>query len=72
MPAPAKAGVVTPAAKRQAVSHLREMFDVSERRACVVVGADRASMRYQSLRGDDAGLRDKLRVMSSRPVGCSL
>jgi putative transposase len=33
--------MVTPAAKREAVGHLRSAFEVSERRACTVIGADR-------------------------------
>jgi IS30 family transposase len=52
--------VVTPAAKRQAVSHLQETFAVSERRACAVLSVDRALIRYRSRRGDDGALREKL------------
>jgi putative transposase len=56
--------VVTPAAKRQAVSHLQETFAVSERRACAVLSVDRALIRYQSRRGDDGALREKLRDLA--------
>ena len=34
---------------------------MSERRACMVVGADRTSMRYRSSRADDGDLRSRLR-----------
>ena len=34
--------------KREAVAHLRTSFEVSERRACAVLGADRTSVRYRS------------------------
>ena len=34
---------------------------MSERRACRVINADRKSVRYRSVRDDDAGLREKLR-----------
>ena len=41
--------MVRPAAKRQAVAHLREQFQMSERRACSVIAADRKTIRYRSL-----------------------
>jgi hypothetical protein len=33
--------MVPPAAKREAVAHLQALLDVSERRACRVIAADR-------------------------------
>ena len=36
--------MVTPAARREAVAHLRLAFEVSERRACSTLGADRTSI----------------------------
>jgi hypothetical protein len=42
--------MVTPAARREAVAHLRTTFGVSERRACEVLGADRTSVRYRGQR----------------------
>ena len=56
--------MVTPAAKREAVAHLQALLDVSERRACKVIAADRTVIRYQSCRGDDAVLREKLRALA--------
>lgn len=56
--------MVTPAAKREAVAHLRCAFEVSERRACSVLGTDRTSVRYRSTRPDDAGLRARLRELA--------
>ena len=38
--------MVTPAAQREAVGHLRQSYEMSERRACQVIGGDRASVRY--------------------------
>jgi hypothetical protein len=49
--------MVTPAAKREAVAHLRTLFEVSERRACKVLEADRTSVRYRGQRADDATVR---------------
>jgi putative transposase len=49
--------MVTPAAKREAVAHLRSAFDMSERRACRVVGCVRMTVRYRSRKPDDAELR---------------
>lgn len=57
--------MVTPVVERQAVAHLRQSFGVSQRRACQVIGADRTSMRYRSVRPDDAGLRARLRELAA-------
>lgn len=56
--------MVTPTAKREAVAHLQALLDVSERRACRVIPADRTIVRYQSCRGDDEVLREKLRALA--------
>jgi putative transposase len=58
--------MVTPAAKREAVVHLCSAFEVSERRACSVLGAERASVRYRSRRPDDAALRMRLRELAAQ------
>jgi putative transposase len=39
--------MVSPARKRRAVEHLEEGFEVSQRRACRVVGQPRATQRYE-------------------------
>ncbi len=56
--------MVTPVVKRQAVAHLCEVYEVSQRRACQVIRADRSSMRYRSIRSDDAALRARLRELA--------
>ena len=56
--------MVTPAARREAVAHLRSGFEMSERRACQVVGADRKMVRYTSRRQSDAPLRDRLKALA--------
>src|SRR5436190_15473747 len=56
---------VTPAAKRQAVAHLCSSFEVSQRRACEVIGADRSSVRYLSSRPDDSVIRSRLRELAA-------
>jgi len=38
--------MVTPAAKRKAVAHLVESYDMSERRACRLIKADRMRKFY--------------------------
>ena len=48
--------MVTPAAKREAVAHLRSAFEMSERRACDD-RLRRMTVRYRSRRPDDAELR---------------
>jgi putative transposase len=57
--------MVTPAARREAVAHLRLAFEVSERRACSTLGADRTSIRYRSIRPDDAAVRARLRELAA-------
>jgi putative transposase len=57
--------MVTPAARREAVAHLRLAFEVSERRACSTLGADRTSIRYRSSRSDDAAARARLRELAA-------
>jgi len=56
--------MVTPAARREAVAHLRTGFEVSERRACAALGVDRTSHRYRSCRPDDAAVRTRLRELA--------
>ena len=56
--------MVTPAARREAVAHLRGIHEVSERRVCRILEADRSSVRYRSVRPDDGALRVRLRALS--------
>ena len=42
--------MVTPAARREAVAHLRTSFEVSERRACKVLGDRGLSIRCTASR----------------------
>lgn len=55
---------MTPAARREAVAILVESHEMSERRACNVIGTDRSSVRYMARRPDDAALRDRLRALA--------
>jgi putative transposase len=57
--------MVTPAVRRTAVAHLAETYEMSERRACRVIAADRSSVRYRSQRPDDAALRERLRALAA-------
>ena len=56
--------MVTPAAKREAVVHLIQNYEVSQRRACEAVGALRSVVRYQSYRADDLALRTRLKELA--------
>jgi len=56
--------VVTPAAHREAAAYLQSTYGMSERRACRVIGADRASVRYQATRPDDGSLRERLKALA--------
>jgi len=55
--------VVTPAARRTAVTHAREAH--SERRACSILGADRSAIRYRHRRSDDVAARQRLRDLAA-------
>ncbi len=56
--------MVTPAAERKAVAHLVEKNGMSERRACKAVRCSRITIRYQSIRPDDAALRERMRTIA--------
>jgi len=56
--------MVTPAVKREAVAHLRNGHEMSERRACRVIGCERMTVRYRSRRPDDTKLRERLRALA--------
>ena len=57
--------MVGPAAKREAVAHLRAVMSLSERRACDIVSADRTMIRYRSRRSPDPALRVRLRDLAN-------
>jgi putative transposase len=52
--------MVTPAVKREAVAHLKAAHEMSERRACQVIGCQRMTVRYRSRQPDDPRLRERL------------
>ena len=54
-----------PAAQRKAVEHARQLFGISERRACTIFSVDRTSMRYAHRRPDDGDLRSRLREIAA-------
>ncbi len=56
--------MVTPQARREAVAYLRTAHNVSERRACMVLGVLRAGVRYSSCRPSDAELRERMRALA--------
>ena len=56
--------MVTPAVRRDAVAHLKEAHEMSERRACKVMGCVRMTIRYRSRRPDDPKLRERLRALA--------
>jgi putative transposase len=58
--------MVGPVAKREAVAFLRNVFQMSERRACLLVTADRKMVRYRSRRPPDVELRARLRDLANR------
>ncbi len=57
--------MVGPAAKHDAVAHLKDIMGLSERRACQIVSADRKMIRYRSCRPPEVELRAKLRDLAN-------
>ena len=57
--------ILTPAAEREAVAHLTTTYEMSERRACTILGVDRSSVRYRHRRPDDSGVRERLRALAA-------
>ena len=57
--------MVGPAAKREAVAHLRAVMSLSERRACQIVAVDRKTVRYSPRRPADSELRARLRDLAN-------
>lgn len=57
--------MVTPRAKREAVAYLKDTHEVSERRACRTLGANRALVRYRFTRPPDTALRERLKALAA-------
>ena len=66
LPRASRKKMVGPAAKREAVAHLRNVVQMSERRACILVSADRKMIRYRSRRPPDVELRPRLRDLANQ------
>ena len=56
---------MTPDVKRDAVAHVCKQHGVSQRRACKVLSVDRSSVRYRSIRPDDADIREAMKLVAS-------
>ncbi|MGO4440929.1 hypothetical protein [Rhizobium sp. RAF56] len=61
--------MVTPDVKRDAVAHACKQHRVSQRRACEVLSIDRSSVRYLSVRPDDADIREAMKAVASNDDG---
>ena len=60
-------GSCSPSRRRQCVEHVKEMFGVSERRACKVLGHPRSTHRYEPIPGEDEqGLTEEIVELASR------
>jgi putative transposase len=51
---------------RRDARHLGQLFEVSQRRACDVIGADRTSVRYRGRRLPDMAIRQRLRELAGQ------
>jgi putative transposase len=52
--------------RRSAVRDAQERAGISERRACRLLGIERATFRYVSTRGDEGELRERMKVLASQ------
>ena len=57
--------MVGPVAEREAAAHLQTVFEMSQRRACAIIQADRTSVRHQSCRPPETQLRERLHALAS-------
>ncbi|AZQ68665.1 IS3 family transposase [Silicimonas algicola] len=57
--------MVAPGVKREAVAHVVAIHGVSERRACQALAVDRSSVRYRSVRPDDAEARAAMKAVAT-------
>jgi hypothetical protein len=51
---------------------LAQAYEMSERRACRVIGTDRTSVRYQGVRPADGSLRERLKPWPRSDVGSAI
>jgi putative transposase len=58
--------MVTPAARREAVTWIRDGYGASERRACVLTSCSRSVARHRLRREPQGGLRARLRELARR------
>src|SRR6201985_1477572 len=63
--------MVGPAAQRDAVTHLKAVMGLSERRGCPIISADRKMIRYPSWPPPEGAARAELRELGDerRPFG---
>ena len=57
--------MVAPGVKREAVAHVVAVHGVSQRRACKALAVDRSSVRYRSVRPDDAEARAAMKAVAA-------
>lgn len=59
--------MVTPAARREAVTHFRDQFGLSERGACELASLSRSTYRYEKTRpADESQLRERILELAGR------
>jgi putative transposase len=57
--------VVATDAKREAVAHVVAVHGIGQPRACEVLTVDRSSIRYRSIRADDAAERTAMKAVAA-------
>lgn len=56
--------MVKPAAEKEVAGYLQEEHQLSERRACALVGIPTCTARYQSRKTDEAPVRARLKELA--------
>lgn len=57
--------MVTPQGQREAVAYVQDTHEVSQRRACLVLGFTRALVRYTFTRAPDVLVRERLKALAA-------
>jgi len=52
--------------RKTVLPHIRKVWQLSERRACKILGVNRRAVRYQSVRGDvDVALLERVKAIAA-------
>lgn len=59
--------MVKPSGQREIVNFIREKYNLSERKSCLIIGISRRSYRYKSRKNDDELIEALTRLSQEHP-----